>query len=120
MTRPWPKASAARSAWSEGAGTWLVTAGMPGDGSIPKPNWAAAATSSSPSSRLAACCTKAVLQEWAKALENGIWPSTSSSKLPKVRPPTLASLGQPTGSAGRSPLASRAPAVTTLKVDPGG
>ena len=93
---------------------------MPGDGSRPKPNRAAAATSSSPSSRLAACCTKAVLQEWAKALENGIRPSTSSSKLPKVRPPTLASLGQSTGSPGRSPPASRAPAVTTLKVDPGG
>jgi hypothetical protein len=40
--------------------------------------------------------------------------------LPKVRPPTLASLGQSTGSPGRSPLASSAPAVTTLKVDPGG
>src|SRR5512132_2257663 len=120
VTRPWPKASAARSAVSEGGGTWLVTAGMPTDGSRPKPKRAAAAASSWPSSRLAACCTKAVLQEVAKALENGILPSTSSSKLPKVRPPTLASLGQSTGSPGRSPPASRAAAVTTLKVDPGG
>ena len=120
VTRPWPKDSAARSARSEGGGTRLVTAGMPGDGSSPKPNRAAAATSWSPSSRSAACWTKAVLQELAKALENGMRPSTSSSKLPKVRPPTLASLGQSTGSVGRRPRSSRAPAVTTLKVDPGG
>ena len=120
VIRPWPKASAARSARSEGGGTRLVTAGMPGAGSRPKPNRAAVATSSSPSRRLAACCTKAVLQELAKALEKGILPSSSSSKLPKVRPPTWASLGQSTGSPGRSPPASRAAAVTTLKVDPGG
>ena len=62
----------------------------------------------------------AVLHDSANAWENGMRPSSPPSKLRNERPPALVVASHCTGVSGVMPSASRASAVTTLNVEPGG
>src|SRR2546421_280318 len=117
---PWPKASAARSICVFGVVNRPSVAGMPRLGLELKPNVAADDASLDPFSRCVASVMKVELHDTANAVCRLVEPRCSLSKLWNVRPPTFTWAGHCTVLAGRSPVALRAEAVTTLKVEPGG